>query len=44
MPDTHVHILGFDENVFVFTVLTAVLAFAFVLLRSGVKDAAYAVH
>ena len=44
MPDTHVHILGFDENVFVFTILTAVLVFAAVLLEAGAKEPAYAVH
>ena len=32
MPDTHVHILGIDENVFVFAVLSIVLAMAVGLL------------
>ena len=36
LPDTHIKILGFDENVFVFTVLTLLLAGAMALLR-GVR-------
>jgi hypothetical protein len=32
LPETHVHIFGWDENVFVFTVLTAILAAASALL------------
>lgn len=32
MPDTHVHILGYDENVVVFTVLSILLATAVALL------------
>jgi hypothetical protein len=39
LPDTHVHILGYDENVLAFTILTAVLVFAVVLLgTAGPKD------
>lgn len=33
VPDTHVQIFGYDENVFVFTILSFVLAAAVVLLR-----------
>lgn len=32
LPDTHVHIFGWDENVFVFTILTAMMIAASVLL------------
>ena len=36
VPDTHMHILGWDENVFVFAVFSAVMAVACVLLaRAG---------
>jgi hypothetical protein len=35
VPDTHVDILGDDENVFVFSVLTVVLIAAQVLLRAS---------
>jgi hypothetical protein len=39
LPDTHVYILGIDENVVVFTILTVVLAAAAVLLaRSRTRD------
>jgi hypothetical protein len=42
MPDTHVLILGMDENVVVFAVLSAVLAVAVATLRSvkGGRDGA----
>ena len=32
MPDTHVHVFGWDENVFVFTILTAMMIAASALL------------
>jgi hypothetical protein len=32
MPDTHVHIFGYDENVFAFAVLSVILAAAVTLL------------
>jgi hypothetical protein len=36
MPDTHVHIMGYDENVVVFTVLSIVLlVVAALLARDG---------
>jgi hypothetical protein len=36
MPDTHVHIFGWDENVVVFTILSALLlAGGALLLRAG---------
>jgi hypothetical protein len=35
MPDTHVHVLGVDENVLVFAVLSAVMAVAVVLLAQA---------
>jgi len=35
VPGIHTHVLGFDENVFVFSVLSVVLAGAILLLRSG---------
>jgi hypothetical protein len=35
MPGTHVHVLGIDENVFVFAVLSAVMAVAVVLLSQA---------
>ena len=35
MPDTHVKILGFDENVFGFTLLTAIWFAAVILLRNA---------
>jgi len=39
MPDIHVHILGYDENVFVFTVLTVVLIAAQILLATRGRGA-----
>jgi hypothetical protein len=41
MPDTHVHILGWDENVFVFAVLSVVMAVTIALLLriGGAGDA-----
>ncbi len=39
MPDTHIQILGADENVFVFTILTILLVGAAMLLKSVGKDA-----
>ena len=38
VPGIHTHILGYDENVFVFGVLTAVLIVACVLLRSAARS------
>src|SRR5262245_20204061 len=35
VPDTHIEILGFDENVFVFGVLSIVLIAAVLALRTG---------
>jgi hypothetical protein len=44
LPDTHVHILGYDENVFVFTILTVILVFAAVLFATATtKDERHAV-
>ena len=44
MPDTHVHILGHDENVFVFAILTAILVSAVALLgTAGARDDFHAV-
>jgi hypothetical protein len=37
VPGIHMHILGYDENVFVFSVLSVVLIIAVFLLRS-IKD------
>ena len=43
MPDTHVHILGFDENVFVFTILSILLTVATVMLaRVGADEIGHA--
>lgn len=43
VPETHVHILGFDENVFAFTILTILLvAAAAALWRAGAKEAPHA--
>ena len=39
MPDTHVHILGYDENVFVFTILSILLLVATAMLMNVGKDA-----
>lgn len=33
LPETHVHIFGYDENVFVFTILSILLAAAIIALR-----------
>jgi len=42
LPETHVHILGWDENVFVFTVLSAMMVAAATLLaRAKVPHAAH---
>ena len=40
VPGIHVHIFGYDENVFVFSVLTVILIAALLLLRTatGSKD------
>jgi hypothetical protein len=40
VPGIHVEILGFDENVFVFTVLSAIMIAALILLRRGGSHAA----
>ena len=40
LPDTHVQILGIDENVFVFAILSAILAAAVASLR-GAKGGSY---
>ena len=36
VPGEHVHVFGWDENVFVFAVLSALMAVALLLLRFGV--------
>jgi hypothetical protein len=41
LPDTHVHILGYDENVVVFTVLSILLVTAAALLARGSGRAAH---
>jgi len=40
MPDTHVHILGLDENVVAFTVLSALLLASAAALRRAIIPAA----
>jgi hypothetical protein len=40
VPDQHMHILGWDENVFVFMVLSVVMVVALALLRFGVRHEA----
>jgi len=35
VPGVHVHVFGYDENVFAFAVLTAVLILAWLVLRSA---------
>ena len=43
LPDTHVQILGIDENVVVFAILSAILAAAVARLR-GAKGGSYDAH
>jgi hypothetical protein len=43
VPGIHVHVLGWDENVFVFAILSAVMAVALALLALGDRtEAAHA--
>lgn len=45
VPGEHVHVLGWDENVLVFTILTLVMAVALGLLaRGGLRVPAHATH
>ena len=37
VPGVHVHVFGFDENVFAFTILSIVLAGAVALLARGIE-------
>ena len=39
VPGIHVHILGYDENVFVFALLSVILLFAQLLLRTATSHA-----